>query len=101
MPSLKKPRIHGHVACHECGEETELREQQNGRFYYNCNDRRRGCLAHHRFNPDIATPEDVPGFIPLRKQSVTAPIADPVKETENHAGPVPETDTRSDVLSWI
>jgi len=81
------PKVVGRVDCFECKREIDLKENKGGRFYHDCSGKA-GCLAHHRYNPDIATPEDVPGFKPLRKE--TAPVADVRPEPS----PVPKHQAR-------
>lgn len=92
---MPKPAI-GHVACYECGRKVELREQNGGRFYSNCDGRaeadRKGCGAHHRYSTHFHRPDMVPGFKPLdaEPRNVTEPEAEaapePVTETKEKEG---------------
>ena len=79
------PEIVGRVKCYECSRVNHLKADKKGRFYANCSGRG-GCLSHHRYNPDIATAEDVPGFMPLKQEPARVtekPVTEPVKPVTN------------------
>lgn len=48
------------MRCLECGNEVHLRRNIKGRFYYYCG---HGLGHEHRYDPGLANPEDVPGFV--------------------------------------